>query len=95
MDSLKFHENVALFKVWKKTIDQCRRKVCADSFEITKITRVCKFHFKAKVSLGVGSKILVEGTVPSISPTKRKEERPARKPPNEKKSKSKIFVAAR
>ena len=41
MGFFKFHENVALFK----TIDQFRRKEGADTFEITKITRVCKFHF--------------------------------------------------
>ena len=45
LDSLKFHGNVAVLKVSKKAIDQYRRKECADTFEITKITRVCKFHF--------------------------------------------------
>ena len=41
MGFFKFHENVALFK----TIDEFRRKEGADTFEITKIIRVCKSHF--------------------------------------------------
>ena len=92
----KFPENVALFKVWKKTIGQYRRKGGADTFEIKKTTRICEFHFQAKeikVSLGVGRKTLVEGAVPSIFPSKRKEERPTRKPPADRKSN--ISVAAR
>ena len=43
------------------------------------------FPNKREVSLGVGRKTLVERTAPSIFPSKRKEERPTRKPPADRK----------
>ena len=46
-----------------------------------------------KVSLNVGRKTIAEGAIPSIFPSKRKEERPTRKPPADRKSN--ISVAAR
>ena len=72
----KFPENVALFKVWKEAIGQYRRKGGAGTFEIKKTTRICKFHFQAKeikVFLGVERKTLVEGAIPLIFLSKRKE----------------------
>ena len=80
----KFPESVAPFKVWK------------EPFEIKKTTLICEFHFQVKeikVTIGVGRKTLVEGVVLSIFSSKRKEERPTRKPPADRKSN--IFVAAR
>ena len=88
LDSL-IPENVTLFKVWKKTIGQYRRKGGADTFEIKKTTHICEFHFQAKeikVSLGVGRKTLVEGAVPSVFPSKRKEERLTRNTPPDRKT---------
>ena len=55
-----------------------------DTLEIKRNTRIFEFYFQAKeikVSLGVGRKTLVEGAVLSVSPSKRKEEKPTRKPP--------------
>ena len=71
----KFPENVALFKVLKKTIGQCRREGGSDTFENKKTTRICEFQFQAKeikVSYGVSRKTFVERAVSSIFPSKRK-----------------------
>ena len=42
----KLPENVALFKAWKKTIGQYRRKGGANTFEINKTTHICEFPGK-------------------------------------------------
>ena len=78
---LKFTENASLSKVGKKTIAQYRRKGeggGTDTLEINRTTRICEFNIQAieiKVSLSVGRKTLFEGAVPSIFPSKRKEEK--------------------
>ena len=89
IEFFKFSENVTFFKTWKKSIGQYRRIGGIDTFEIKKTMRICEFHFQAKeikVSLGVAHKTLVEEAVSSIFPSKKKEERPTRKPPADRKS---------
>ena len=74
-------------------IGQYRREGLADSIHIEKTIRICHFNFQAKeikVSLGVGSKTMVEENVPSIFASERKEV-----PADRKSSRSNISVAAR
>ena len=65
-----------------RNVKQFRRCGAGDPFKINSKTVVCEFHFnddEIKVSLGVGRKTLVRGTVPSVfefketvTPVKRK-----------------------
>ena len=41
----KCPKNATLYKIWKKTIGQYRRKGGADTFEIKKTMHICEFHF--------------------------------------------------
>ena len=75
--------------LWKRAINNVRRKGPGDDFEINDTTRVCEFHFKTediKVSINTGRKNIRDKTVVPVF--KKKDEKPStsRKPPKERHS---------
>ena len=81
----KFPKDEQLRKKWLKVIGQFRRKGGADSFRVIDSTAVCEFHFKSdeiRVSLGIGRKTLVPGSIPNLFSFKPVSTLFNRKPPN-------------
>ena len=65
----KFPKDQELRKKWLKVIGQFRRKGGLDSFSVTESTTVCEFHFmpeQIRVSLSIGRKTLVSGSIPNV-----------------------------
>ena len=74
----------ALRKKWLKVIKKYRRTGGADKFSKIKKVMVCEFDFNPKqilVSLGIGRKTYLSGSVPSVFEFKPEEKKKERKPP--------------
>ena len=92
-DSNREKTGIALFKLPKETnlqkkrlkeIGKYRRKGGTDNFSKNKKVMVCEFHFppeQIKVSMGVGRKTYLPGSVPSIFECRKIMEKKTRKPP--------------
>ena len=71
-------------KKWLQVIKRHRPTGAADKFSKTKNVMVCEFHFNPKqirVSLGIGRKTYLPGSVPSVFEFKPEEKKKERKPP--------------
>ena len=90
----KLPKDPALCKKCLQVIERYRRAGGADKFSKTKKFMVCEFHFKPKqirVSLGIGRKTYLPGSVPSVfdfKPEERKKERKSFKPRNNQETSS-------
>ena len=65
----KFPKDTKLRKSWVRVLSQHRRKGGNDMFSINDKTVICEFHFEIteiRVSLGMGRKTLVHGSIPSL-----------------------------
>ena len=65
----KFPKDTKLRKSWVRVLSQHRRKGGNDMFSINDKTVICEFHFEIteiRVSLGMGRKTLVHGSILSL-----------------------------
>ena len=90
----KLSEDPAMCKKCLQVIKRYRRTGGADKFSKTKKVMVCEFHFNPKqirVSLGIGRKIYLPGSVPSVfdfEHEEKKKERKSSKPRNNQETSS-------
>ena len=81
----KLPKDPALRKKWLQVIKSYRRTGGADKFTKTKKVMVCEYHFTSKqirVSLGIGRKTYLPGSVPSVFEFKPEERKKGGKPPD-------------